>query len=161
MCPLFAIRLAPAKGSGQLQICCEGRAVDQPIRMPCSACGHDGAAQLSQAVCSKQLRWSRSIDCPNCGIVEEDDIGFPPEALREKILQAFGRWTLVVGEQDRLAAIKIIRNAFDLSMEEAAARKRAFPVLYIGTRVEAEWLKALMSASGIASEVARVSEGPG
>lgn len=132
--------------------------MDQPIPMPCPACGHDGAAQLSQSARSGQLRWSRSIDCPTCGVIEEDDIGFPPEPLREKILQGFGRWTLVVGDADRLAAIGVVRSALKLSMQETAARKHAFPVLYIGTKAEAEWLGALMGASGIASEVTRMSE---
>jgi hypothetical protein len=67
-------------------------------------------------------------------------VGLPPAHLRDPLLKAAGRWKLVAKEANRAAAIKVIRSALDLSMEEAAASSRVFPVQYIGTKTEAEWL---------------------
>jgi hypothetical protein len=36
---------------------------------------------------------------------------------------------------------------------EAASAFRQFPVLYIGTRTEADWLKTHMGAAGVASQI--------
>jgi hypothetical protein len=131
-----------------------GRAdMAQQIRIPYDGCIHGGIAFLGQTIASNELRWYRSFSCPVCGHVEEDGTGFPPPAWRELLLNEGGRWNLVADGTNRAAAIQVMRAALALSMEEAAAALRQFPVLYAGTVTEAEWLKALLEASGLASQI--------
>jgi hypothetical protein len=79
--------------------------------------------------------------------------------LRDLFLKEGGRWQLAVGEADRAAAMRVVRKALNLLMEEAAAATfQRFPTVYAGTRTEAEWLKAQMVASGIASQIAESGE---
>jgi hypothetical protein len=85
-------------------------------------------------------------------------VGLTPAHLRDPLLKAARRWKLVAKEANRAAAIKVIRSALDLSMEEAAASSGVFPVLYIGTKTEAEWLKAQMDASNLTSQIVESAE---
>jgi hypothetical protein len=128
--------------------------MSQEIEIPCEECGPGGGtARIGQTFVSNQLRWYRSISCQNGRHIEEDDIGFPPQHVREQLLKQGGRWKLIVSETSREAAMLIIRPALGLSMEETAAAFRLFPVAYTGTKTEAEWLKARMEASNIASQI--------
>jgi hypothetical protein len=127
--------------------------MSQQITVPYEECGHGGTARLGQTIVSNELRWYRSISCPNCGHIEEDGIGFPPEDLRDQLLKQGGRWKLVANEANRVAVLKIIRSSLGLSMEEAAATLRHFPTVYTGTKTEAQWLKTQMEASHISSRI--------
>jgi hypothetical protein len=64
-----------------------------------------------------------------------------------------GRWKLIVSESHRVAAMLIVRRALGLSTEETAAAFRLLPMVFSGTKTEAEWLKAEMDASNIASQM--------
>jgi hypothetical protein len=79
-------------------------------------------------------------------------VGPLPEQFRDRLLRDAGRWKLVASGPDKAAAIKVIRRALGLSGEEASAF-RLFPVLYVGTRTEAEWLKAQMEVSNLGSQI--------
>src|SRR5215510_13852838 len=107
-----------------------------------------GTARLGQTIVSNRLRWYRSISCPICRHVEEDGLGLPPEPVRDQLLKKGGRWSLVVNEASRVAAMRVIRS---LSLEETVDAFHLFPVVYTGTKTEAEWLKAQMGASDIPS----------
>lgn len=126
--------------------------MSQEILVPYEECGHGGMARLGQTIVHNRLRWYRSISCPSCGHVEEDGVGIPPEHLRDQLLKRGGRWKLLVNEADKAAAIRVIRIALSLSLEETAATLRAFPVVYTGTKTEVEWLKGQMDASNITSQ---------
>jgi hypothetical protein len=116
--------------------------------VPCKRCGREGMARLAQAIVFKQLRWHQATSCTGCGYVEEEDgIGFPPQQLRDRILRDAGRWKLLASGLDRARAIKVVRSVLGLT-GEAASAFRQFPVLYIGTRTEADWLKTHMGAAG-------------
>jgi hypothetical protein len=104
---------------------------------------------------SSRLLWYRSISCPACGRIEEDGEGLPPQEFRARLLQEGGRWKLVATGPAKAAAIKVIRSAFAVPLGEAF---RLFPVLYIGTKTEAEWLKAQMEASNMAVNIEEVVE---
>jgi hypothetical protein len=130
---------------------CEVGAVSQEMLTP-HECGHGGTARLGQTIVSNQLRWYRSISCPSCGHIEEDGVGVPPKELRDRLLKEGGRWKLVANGPHKAAPIKVVRSALGLS-GEAASAFRLFPVLYIGTKTEAEWLKARMDASNLASQI--------
>src|SRR5262245_14248508 len=133
--------------------------MNQEIEVPCEECGHGGGtARIGQTFVSNQLRWYRSISCQNGRHIEEDDIGFPPEHVREQLLKHGGRWKLIVSETDRAAATLIVRRALGLSMEETTAAFRLFPVVYTGTKTETEWLKAQMEASNISSQIIEIVE---
>jgi len=127
--------------------------VSQEIVVPYEECGHAGTARLGQTIVSNRLRWYRSISCPNCRHIEEDGLGLPPASLRDQLLKVGGRWNLVANEASRVAAMRVIRSALGLSIEETVAAFRLFPVVYTGTKTEAEWLKAQMEASDIPSQV--------
>jgi hypothetical protein len=87
-------------------------------------------------------------------------VGLPPAPLRDFLLKEGEQWRLVVNEANRVAAIRVVRKALGLSMEEAAAAAfRRFPVVYTGTRTEAEWLKTQMEASDVASQIAQSADG--
>lgn len=128
--------------------------MSQEILLPCEECGHEGTVRLGQTVVGNQLRWYRSVSCPSCGHIEVDGVGIPPEHMRDQLLQKGGRWNLLVTEANKKArAIRVIRNALGLSMEETAARLRVFPIVYTGTKTEVEWLKGEMEASNVISQI--------
>jgi hypothetical protein len=123
--------------------------MSKEIVVPYEECGHAGTARLGQTIVSNRLRWYRSISCPNCRHIEEDGLGLPPGPLRDQLLKEGGRWNLVANRASRVAAMRVIRSAWGLSMEETVATFRLFPVVYTGTKTEVEWLKAQMEASDI------------
>jgi hypothetical protein len=135
----------------------EAEAVGQEVQIPCDRCRHGSVVRVGQTVVDGQLRWYRSFSCQHCGNAEEDGVGFPPAELRDLLLESGGRWKLVVGEAKRVAAIKVLRSVLGLATEESAAatlrRFSAFPVVHVGTRTEAKWLKAHMDAAQVASQV--------
>jgi hypothetical protein len=79
-------------------------------------------------------------------------MGLPPKELRDRFLKAGGRWKLVANGPNKAAPIMVVRSTLGLS-GEAASAFRLFPVLYIGTKTEAEWLKARMDESNLASQI--------
>ena len=127
----------------------------QQVVIPHESCGHRGTTRFGQIIVSSRLLWYRSISCPACGRIEEDGEGLPPEEFRAHLLQEGGRWKLVARGPAKSAAIKVIRRALAVPLGEAF---RLFPVLYIGTKTEVEWLKAQMEASNVAANIAEIVE---
>jgi hypothetical protein len=84
-------------------------------------------------------------------------VDLPPKWLRDRLLKEAGRWKLVANGSDKAAAIKVVRSALGLS-GEAASAFRLFPVVYVGTKTEAAWLKARMDASNLASQILEIVE---
>jgi len=127
--------------------------MSQEIVVPYEECGHAGTARIGQTIVCNRLRWYRSISCLNCTHIEEDGPGLPPGPLRDQLLKEGGRWNLVANAASRVPAMRVIRSALGLSMEETVAAFQLFPVVYTGTKTEAQWLKAQMEASDIPSQM--------
>jgi ribosomal protein L7/L12 len=69
------------------------------------------------------------------------------------MLQEGGRWDVVAKDASRVALLKAIRNAFGLSLEEAIEKSHIFPIVYQGTKTEAEWLSAQLREASIDASV--------
>ena len=127
--------------------------MSQYVQVPYKDCGHQGVARLGQTIVSGRLLWSRSILCPDCSAIEEDGDGFPPEWFRAILLKDGGWWYLFDADADRVALLKAMRELFSLSMDETIDKGRALPLIFRGTRTEAEWLQEKLSSLHIASEI--------
>lgn len=129
--------------------------MSQEIRVPAEECLHGGIARVGETVVSGRLRWYRSTSCPDCGNVEEDGIGMPPEEVRKLILNEGGHWDVVAQEANGAAAIKVVKGALNLSNVEAVEQLRSFPIVFRGTLTEAEWLREKLSASSIEASIVK------
>lgn len=70
--------------------------------------------------------------------MEADDIGFPPDEIRQIILSEEGEWYLVIEESEskRAAAVKILRQALDLSLAEFIYSTAPDSLLCVGSRAD-------------------------
>lgn len=132
--------------------------MSQEVRVPVEECAHGGIARIGQTVVSGRLRWYRSTSCSDCGNVEEDGVGFPPDEVRAPLLKDGGHWEVVAQESGGAAAIKVVKEILGLSKAEAAARLRRFPIVFQGTLTEAEWVKEQLSAALIPASVVEAVE---
>ena len=90
----------------------------------CSSCHQQIKMEVGQAVIALHLR------CSYCQTaVEMDDSGFPPDEVRNIILSGEGKWEQVIKRShlNKVAAIKILRQALDLSLAEAGRLLKNFP----------------------------------
>lgn len=63
------------------------------IKYKCPECQKTIKANIGQAIIDSRLRWYLSYTCNHCSsIVGMDDLGFPPDAIRQKILDKEGEW---------------------------------------------------------------------
>lgn len=87
-----------------------------------------------------------------------DDTGFPPDEVRSFILRAEGEWHLLIEESqlNKVAAMKILRQALGISLTETQRLLKCFPDSSIkGTQTEMEWLKQLLATKEIQATVVR------
>lgn len=129
--------------------------MSQEVRVPVEECTHGGFARIGQTVVSGHLRWYRSTSCSDCGNVEEDGVGFPPEEIRALLLKDGGHWDVVARESGSAAVVKVVKEVLGLSNAEAAAQLRSFPIVFQGTSTEAGWLKDRLSALLIPASVVK------
>lgn len=95
------------------------------IQGHCVDCQGEIKLQIGQAVINHAQRLHTSYICLFCGAaVEADDIGFPPDEIRQLILSEEGERYLVIEESEskRVAAVKILRQALDLSLRSLFTR---------------------------------------
>lgn len=120
----------------------------------CPNCENKIDVSIGQIAESHQLRWSLSYDCQYCDfVIEMDDTGLPPEEIREKIMQQFGVWQLIIPEVEysyKAKLFKALRQIFNLSIQEVSGFSQKSPI-YKGTKVETEWYKQLLDREGIKS----------
>ena len=125
------------------------------IDCQCSECTRKIKANIGQTSIDLQLRWYFSYCCPYCDcVIEMDDIGFPPQDIRRAILAQEGEWELVIDKtslSDKVKALKILRNALNLSIQKASKLKKNFPYLASGTKAEMNWLKKFLGNEKIES----------
>lgn len=125
----------------------------------CPNCKKKIDASIGQIAESHQLLWSLSYDCRYCDFaVEIDDIGFPPEEIRQKIMKEYGVWQLIVLKVEydhKTKLLKALRQIFNLSIQEALKFSQKSP-LYEGTKAEAEWYRDLLDRRDIKSMVKQI-----
>ena len=132
------------------------------IESYCSSCHQQIKMEVGQAAIALHLRWYVAYTCSYCQTaVEMDDTGFPPDEVRNIILSGEGKWELVIKRSHlkKVVAIKILRQALNLSLAEAGRLLENFPnSLISGTKTEMEWLKQLLATEKIEALVVRQNE---
>lgn len=134
--------------------------VSQEVQVISEKCDHGGVVRIGQTIVSAQLRWYRSTSCPNCGRVEEDGIGFPPEELRGHLIKGGGYWDVRANSANRSLVMKELKKILGLSNEKLPQQIRRFPIVFRGTKTEAEWVMMQLNASCIESSVIESMELP-
>ena len=123
----------------------------------CDNCDREINIKIHQTIIDRNLRWSISYVCPFCSIaIESDDIGYPPEDIRQIILITEGEYQLSVTQPNlnKVKAVKILRNALDISIMEASQILKLFPQPALrGTKIEMIYLQQLFKAEGIEAEI--------
>jgi hypothetical protein len=101
------------------------------------------AVNIGQTVINGKLRWYRS-SMGEDGIFEEDGIGMPPEWIRDYLIEKDGRWELIaIDATDKSVVVRLMRLEMKLEMAAAARLLKSLPgVIYTGTKVEVDWLRA-------------------
>lgn len=130
--------------------------MSQEFIVPSEECDHGGVVHIGQTVVSGRLRWYKSISCSNCGKVEVDGIGFPPEEVRKIILNSDGYWNVSVEKPNFIKAVKIVKETIGLSNEEVICQVRRYPVIFQGTMTESEWIKNKLATFSINSEIVKI-----
>ncbi len=123
---------------------------------PCPFCGGGAQVTAGQVVAGGKLRWSRSTRCPGCGCLEEDGIGLPPGEIRAILLERDGEWQLLVDGTARVVAVKVVRKAMEMPVEQAFRLLKSTGAVFRGTKTEAVWMRSLMADAGVNAAVERV-----
>jgi hypothetical protein len=117
----------------------------------CSNCGRQTDVRIGQAISGNMLYWNQGSRCDSCNYqLEADGFGFPPEELRQMILQQDGKWDLIIeaSTPGKTRAASFLRAVLNLSIPEAVEIIRTIPgVVFSGTQAEVEWLRGLLLAS--------------
>jgi hypothetical protein len=125
---------------------------DSDVLFPCPRCGEEGQVAVGQSIFHDELLWYESNNCIQCGLrTEADGKGFPPKAMREKILLKNGRWKLMLLSVRSVPVVtKILKDHLSLSTKEALGvlRSRNDGQIYEGTNVEVLWLCNQLRKSG-------------
>ncbi len=126
----------------------------------CERCGAESGASANQSIGSSGAMWTLSFRCRTCGYTFEADCSYDtPEYIRNAILESGGVWGLKLAPTgaDRLKAIKILREALHMSLEDVARLKAAVPGLVLqGTRLEMQYLQIQLAETGITSTLERI-----
>ena len=133
------------------------------IRFQCQSCGRELPADCNQTFIDGPLRWCCSSRCSECGsAIESDDIGFPPDEIRQRILESDGCWEVLMTHKSNLNGklVAVLRDQLNLTLSEIAERFRNVPgVIFSGTRVEAAWIKKLLIEAGTDADIVQISVG--
>lgn len=123
----------------------------------CDRCQKKVKASFGQATIDSRLRWYLSYSCNHCSsTVEMDDLGFPPDEIRQKIIDEEGEWILKIGVEklkNKAKLLKILRKALDISIQEVSKRYKNYSNIISGTKTEMQWLKQLLENEGIEASI--------
>lgn len=131
------------------------------IKRNCTNCSAEIISDIGQNVTPNgSLRWYEAYHCPNCNAdLEFDDIGIPPDYIRNLILESEGEWTLVVKSLDKSKKFdftKVLRNLFNYSLQDAIKILSKIPgIIYQGTQAEVQWIQKHLDDYDIDSEIMR------
>lgn len=114
-------------------------------------------ARATQSCVGGILRWSVAW-MENSVPVVEDGVGLAPRAVRLLLLSQEEEWSVhVLAEYRAMKVAKILRQKLGLSIAESAAAIKRLPgEVFVGTRVEAQWLTEALAAAGMAVTVTRL-----
>jgi DNA-directed RNA polymerase subunit RPC12/RpoP len=123
------------------------------IYRPCISCGREIEMNVAQSVYDQKLFWHISYACPYCGHqIEIDEDGIPPKDIRDPIIAAYGQYKLIVQEinSKRIIAMKVLRSALNLSLDEAMKLKKKIPgTVIIGTKAEVYRLQQILNDNNL------------
>jgi hypothetical protein len=122
------------------------------IAIDCPECGAQGHARFGQSVIKDEIRWYISIKCPVAGHVEHDGLGGGPESLRAQLIEEKGFWSIRVTGDAKPQTMKIVKRAMDLTLAGALAYVEKFPILWVGTTADADWLIRMLELGGVDAE---------
>ena len=114
--------------------------------------------KIGQTVVDGNLRWYRSGVGKDGIVFEEVGVGMSPEYIRDYLIKKEGEWELIAGDPtNKSMVIRVMRSVMQLKMAEASKLLKDLPgVIYSGTKVEVDWLKAKLLESDIVVEVRRL-----
>jgi len=139
----------------------KGYGILASIQETCDKCNSEVKFYFTQRIDSYNgLSWSGSFKCAKCNnSIEVDGIGELDDFLRDSIIEQEGLWGLQFGiVLDKVNAVRIIRKALNLTIEEVKKIKNRIPGIAIkGTNVEMQRLQLLLRIEGIISEVVRIN----
>ncbi|MEL6344189.1 MAG: hypothetical protein AAFV53_13800 [Myxococcota bacterium] len=89
-------------------------------KVVCPECAQIATEHIQQVSALEGLSWWTRISCPMCQTVAEDGgDGYPPEDIRQRLMQAHGIWGLKIPrQQDRHRALVCLRRTLDFSLQE-------------------------------------------
>ena len=124
----------------------------------CNRCKREGIALVSEGISSiKGYVWGMSFSCAYCGSRVEAQGGRPaPPDVRDALISQDGKWALRVttAGAPRMKAVRALRSALSLSIEDAAKLKASMPGRVAeGTRGEMEYLEWVLSQEEIGASV--------
>jgi len=126
------------------------------LEMRCETCQAPVTAHVGQSSVDGKLRWYYAYHCEKCdSTLESDDVGLPPDNVRELMMSESGLWRVVVsgGAEVKVKTLSALRRAFGLDLQQASRLARQFPVVFKGTLPEAEWLSGILESEGLQSDV--------
>ena len=130
------------------------------IEAKCDDCQKIKRITIGQTGITGKLTWFESHYCPFCGyVMEVDNEGYLPDAIRQIVFSREGQYCLEVDSSvanSKIRAIKIVRQALNLSMLDTKKMLNEFPHLVRGTKAEIEWLQVLLSRKEIKSTVRQI-----
>lgn len=126
----------------------------------CNSCKNRIKKSVGETTVDNYLRWYVAYKCPFCGeSVEMDDVGLPPDHIRNLLIDAEGKWGLnvKVGLEKKTKLISILRQVLNLSLVDAGKITKLIPGIIIrGSKTEMEWLQKILMSEGL--EVAVVKD---
>ena len=130
------------------------------ITTKCPDCHNYVKTEINQTAIDSQLRWYESYRCPFCNnAAEADGAGFPPDNIRQMILADQGTFSLSLNnfDVDRIKAMKIIREIFNLSLSEVSALFKYSADIAIGTKEEMKWVQTILTNQNIDSVINKIA----
>jgi hypothetical protein len=118
------------------------------MKMPCPKCGLADQSEIYQSSHDRVLRWSRSTRCSVCGAIEEDADGFPPREIRAKLALESGVHEVVAEQGQHLPLLVLMRRTLAWTTPKTDAVRHRLPVVFVGTKVETEWLVEVARGAG-------------
>lgn len=113
---------------------------------------------IEQTVVNNKLRWYISYNCNFCGSsMQFDEIGLPPEEIRQQILKDEGEWEIIIKNFDKQkqTLTKSLRKTLQLSTVELHQKLKTLrenpSILHSGTKSEMEWLYIHLKSDDIES----------
>jgi len=129
------------------------------LKRACANCRREIDVHVGQRVTDRGVAWSVAYTCPHCGAtIEEDDVGPAPPDVREAILAADGTYELhLPSSMEPMRAIKVLREALKLSLEETAEYRKRLPgALATGTHAEMKWLATRLQQDQVSATVTKI-----